>query len=1033
LYDETSTAMTAESKRYIVLFSHLVGTGTHTGLKRSLSHNDFTVGWLCALSIELTASRGMLDEIYPDLDQAEGDDNIYTLGRIKEHNIVIACLPAGTTGTTPASKQAADMLRTFPRIRFGLMVGIGGGAPCANKLPTEDIRLGDVVVSTPDKALGGVVKYNHGKVVAGGEFERTGILNMPPTQLRNAVSKLRSRHEEYRNAIPRYVSQMIERVSGSDDANPQFRYMFCHQGSENDHLFETSYEHDEFAKPIHAMKPTLIPAVGLLGCAITITASAVVMQQLPWSSTIAICSVVYSIAVIASAFGFLTRKQSPLINTHNDPKIPCPHCDKSRLVYRQPRETNDPVIHYGTIASADLVMRHAITRDKLQQKYNILCFEMEAAGLMNDFPCLVIRGICDYSDTHKHKLWQRYAAATAAAYTKELLEIIPPAEVAKMGPAADIVDIVRNEFATMHAEMNKSLDPLLNEQVDKEHNKILNWLAPSSHESQHLDAYKKHQPGTVRWFLESQEFLNWMSGDVPTLFCPGIPGAGKTILASMAIKHLQEQTDGQSCITFLYCNYAKRQEQTTENLLSTLLRHVAEQCDLIPESVSLLYESHKKKHVKPTVESLLDTLIQIIRAQNRAFLVVDALDECSDETHKGLLKTIRKLQDNTRLGFMATSRPSLEREIQGALRLEIRASQNDIESYLDDRFQELSKCAQQNSGLKEKIKQQICEAADGMFLLATLHMDSLKDKRTPNEFRIALQSLPKGQGALDVAYDNAVSRIDDQGTNGRVWARRVLSWVFHAIRPLRPIELQHALAIGAGDCQLQEDSLPVFEEIISLCAGLVMLNQESHTIQLVHYTTQEYLSNLDWIQKSIDDITTSCITYLQFDDFERGSCPSKEEFEKRVELHPFYIYASTSWGHHARSSSIEKEGLIMGFLERGTVRLLLENHADPQLSIQGEIPLYVAIFRKHKGIIKLLLKHIGQNLCSSGPTPLPLAVVEGYEEGVKLLLEHYADPNLSLVNVEEDMQAAISTAKELGHEEILELLLDSSKALGLEH
>lgn len=96
----------------------------------------------------------MLDEIYPTLDQAQGDENVYTLGRIGQHNIVIACLPAGSTGTTPAAKGAADMLRSFPRIRFGLMVGIGGGAPSANKPPNEDIRLGDVVVGVPDKNLG---------------------------------------------------------------------------------------------------------------------------------------------------------------------------------------------------------------------------------------------------------------------------------------------------------------------------------------------------------------------------------------------------------------------------------------------------------------------------------------------------------------------------------------------------------------------------------------------------------------------------------------------------------------------------------------------------------------------------------------------------------------------------------------------------------------------------------------------------------------------------------------------------------------
>jgi nucleoside phosphorylase len=76
-------------------------------------------------------------------------------------------------------------------------------------------------------------------------------------------------------------------------------------------------------------------------------------------------------------------------------------------------------------------MKHGDTRDRLPQKDGILCFEMEAAGLMDNFPCLVIRGICDYADSHKNKQWQEYAAATAAAYAKELLSVIPANQVAK--------------------------------------------------------------------------------------------------------------------------------------------------------------------------------------------------------------------------------------------------------------------------------------------------------------------------------------------------------------------------------------------------------------------------------------------------------------------------------------------------------------------------------------------------------------------------------------------------------------------------
>ena len=102
----------------------------------------------------------------------------------------------------------------------------------------------------------------------------------------------------------------------------------------------------------------------------------------------------------------------------------CSNCDDSKLVRRKSRTSEEPVIHYGLIASGDQVMRDGATRDRLGREHDVLCFEMEAAGLMDSFPCLVIRGICDYADSHKNKNWQDYAAATAAAYAKELLSII---------------------------------------------------------------------------------------------------------------------------------------------------------------------------------------------------------------------------------------------------------------------------------------------------------------------------------------------------------------------------------------------------------------------------------------------------------------------------------------------------------------------------------------------------------------------------------------------------------------------------------
>jgi nucleoside phosphorylase len=115
----------------------------------------------------------------------------------------------------------------------------------------------------------------------------------------------------------------------------------------------------------------------------------------------------------------------------------CAGCDEQQLIKRDSRSQRKAVqIHYGTIASANSLIKNGIERDAICQGLDddILCFEMEAAGLMNSFPCLVVRGICDYADSHKNKRWQAYAAATAAAYAKEILSVIPPTDIADLAP-----------------------------------------------------------------------------------------------------------------------------------------------------------------------------------------------------------------------------------------------------------------------------------------------------------------------------------------------------------------------------------------------------------------------------------------------------------------------------------------------------------------------------------------------------------------------------------------------------------------------
>ena len=173
---------------------------------RTLSHSDYTVGWICALPLEMTAAIAMLDEIHSDLGGLRSNDhNTYKLSSICGHNVVIACLPSGVYGTTSAAIVADHMLFSFRSITLPLMAGIGGGVPSKE----HDIRLGDVVVGIPTSECPAVVQYDYGKTVASGKFEQKGTLNKPTAMLLTAVSKHRAHHDLISSQIPAICSRVL--------------------------------------------------------------------------------------------------------------------------------------------------------------------------------------------------------------------------------------------------------------------------------------------------------------------------------------------------------------------------------------------------------------------------------------------------------------------------------------------------------------------------------------------------------------------------------------------------------------------------------------------------------------------------------------------------------------------------------------------------------------------------------------------------------------------------------------------------------
>jgi hypothetical protein len=164
-----------------------------------------------------------------------------------------------------------------------------------------------------------------------------------------------------------------------------------------------------------------------------------------------------------------------------------------------------------------------------------------------------------------------------------------------------------------------------------------------------------------------------------------------------------------------------------------------------------------------------------------------------------------------------------------------------------------------------------------------------------------LTKLSKGSAALDDAYKEAIQRIEGQLSGDYELAKRVLSWITYAKRPLTTAEICCALAVEPDEAELDPENIPDVEDLLSVCAGLVVVDQESAVIRLVHYTTQEYFERIRdaWNPDAQTRMASTCLTYLSFSIFKTGSCSSDEKFEERLRGSQFLDYAAKHWGEHA--------------------------------------------------------------------------------------------------------------------------------------
>ncbi|KAF8879141.1 ankyrin repeat-containing domain protein, partial [Infundibulicybe gibba] len=557
------------------------------------------------------------------------------------------------------------------------------------------------------------------------------------------------------------------------------------------------------------------------------------------------------------------------------------------------------------------------------------------------------------------------------------------------------------------------------------------WLSPLDFGEKHNTVFEKRARDTGEWFLEHPKFLAWRRGDpgygaIPTLWCPGNPGVGKSVMASLVINELRKEVPENAALVFIYFEY--RTNYTASQLAEVVLKQLVQR--RITQSGLESLRKHKAGN-RPTYEELFNMLKVEVGTYDCVVIVIDALDEADIEIWTQLLGCLRGLH---KISLIATSRDisRVELKLRPYQRLDIVVDGRDMRKYIEERLKSSVKLDWLRQDVHEEIITKIIMKASRMFLLARLHMNSLETKH--RDLRQALNKLPN---TLDATYDKAMSRI------------------IH--------DLQYALAVGDGTAStIDIDDLHNEASLTSICVGLVVLQEDAVLPMTIYsdYTAQEYFLRNQKVSERFansPNFAITCLRYLAFDIFKADESLRREW---RLTETPF-AKLSDNWichvvlGVHAHmycddktirnlamellhdSKRVAKVGsvpcraknpsaihLCTHFGLKDYLESLLDSDCNVNLKdSNGDTAVTYAALGGQTGILQLLLTKEGVDVNPKGQgglTPLARAVIGGHEATAQLLL---ARSDLDVNRHDNFGNAPIIHAAQEGHSRIMRLLL----------
>ncbi|KAH6904523.1 hypothetical protein BKA70DRAFT_1297030 [Coprinopsis sp. MPI-PUGE-AT-0042] len=604
----------------------------------------------------------------------------------------------------------------------------------------------------------------------------------------------------------------------------------------------------------------------------------------------------------------------------------------------------------------------------------------------------------------------------------------PPSESA----ASELVKETRVDgtlnVAARDVNVSIHYNQLVNEASSQD---ILNWLSPLNFRSILQDNLEKRVENTGEWLLKAECFRQWVRAriaDGSIIWGTGMPGAGKTMLASIVIEHLQDLAERNPAenmsVMFAYCRYTE--PLTVKNILAALVRQTLERQ---PSLISMLQPLHARnicEQTSLTKSQLTAVLKDISRGFSVNYYILDGLDEALDDIQFNLLKTLSSLGGN----FFITSRPLeiLKSRLPDAGHFTIEAKEEDIRLLIEARIQEnptLEAAMQNEQPLGMDVVRSVQTKSAGMFLYASLQAAELGKCVTVGAVKRVMEEIPSNLGD---AYEATMERINNQPPASADLAMRALLWVVFAKRSLKVEDLQRALAICPNTRVYMPEEVPPPVSIVAVCCGLLAIENNARLIRLIHPTSQEVLRPI--IARKYPDpdsvLASSCIAHITMSGITRAERKDDMRF---LDTQPLLDYAYHHWATHFHCSQQPPDSLLLEaqrFTRQCVSFPVLETLPGRPQHHQGlsylSPPLQLAsFFDLHHAIAALGLDtDVSTPTDLEGLTPLMLACYKGHRATVQELLR-LQGVDLYAVNREGDMAWII--AFNTHHDDVLEDLI----------